>query len=470
MGRKPFVHMVENHAYHDMGAASIILCQPMANACLPGCAKPTERNEEPAGGAGAEARPRCSGLVAQLKARTDMKTQSGPQSSEKAACIPPRALGEPVQVVQPQQHLTSPALPVFGIEQNYELGRTLGRGKYGKVKEAVHRQTGQRVAIKIINKTLVNHNADDAELVREVRFTSSIDHPNVQRVHDVVEDLDTLYIVLDLAAGGDLYDYIASQGKLSENSARQMFKQLILGLEACHAAGVAHRDIKPENILLRKVPTSDDFESHDSIILSDFGLSNSFEVDDDGNESLLKTPCGSTKYAAPELMTGRRTSYTPTTIDVWSAAVVLFVSVEGRFPFSDATDRCELFRTLQNNAYEFPAGLGSNLTSLLAGMFCIDPKQRWTLSQIKSSKWWNESDDIDWEESDQSECERAAEVPHWLTEDAAYSSPPPASFDPSQIELFGTPDPKVPSFFDLAELAACMESDSPSCNACPLLW
>lgn len=277
------------------------------------------------------------------------------------------------------------------LEQTYELGKTLGRGKFGTVKEAVHRQTGQRVAIKIINKTLVNH-TDDVELVGEVRLKRlSIDHPNVQRVLDVVDTRDTLCIVLDLAAGGDLYDYIASQGKLSENSARKMFKQLIHGLEACHAAGVVHRDIKPENLLLRKMSTSDEFaESHDSIILSDFGLSNLFKVDANASESLLQTPCGTLNYLAPELMTG--TAYKPTAIDVWSVAVVLFVAVEGRFPFSEPTDSCEQYRTLQNNAFEFPGGFGQNLTILLAGMFCIDPKTRWTLSQIKSSEWWNESE------------------------------------------------------------------------------
>jgi len=89
-------------------------------------------------------------------------------------------------------------------------------------------------------------------------------------------------------------------------------------------------------------------------------------------------------------MTG--TAYKPTAIDVWSSAVVLFVAVEGRFPFSEPTHNCEQYRTLQNNAFEFPVGFGQNLTILLAGMFCIDPKTRWTLSQIKSSEWWNESE------------------------------------------------------------------------------
>lgn len=282
---------------------------------------------------------------------------------------------------------------------------TLGVGASGTVMRGIHIYTQQSVAIKIIDKYCTPFEID-----KEI-CSNEINHINVLKIHDIINSDSKLFIVFDLAEGGDLFDFINNYGTLSEKYVRNMFKQLILGLEACHVAGIVHRDIKPENILIRKVPTLDNsdsptfdnFKSPDSIMISDFGLSNSIDIDDDGNESLLQTPCGSLLYAAPEVIMGRYLKYKSRPIDIWSVGIVLFVSIEGYFPFKEATKECSLFSNYKKNReYTFPSNFSNNLIELLFGMLTIDPDKRWNICEIKSSAWWNESNDIN--KNDISSC------------------------------------------------------------------
>jgi serine/threonine protein kinase len=194
---------------------------------------------------------------------------------------------------------------VHGHSGEFELGPTLGKGKFGKVKGAVNTLTGHRVAVKIIKKSLALEGGENKEVAREVRCLQAIQHPNVLRLHDVVETDNRLYIVLDLARGGDFFEYILSlygEGRaFSEEEGREYFRQLINGVEACHAVGVAHRDLKPENLLLREVQTYGQIPVEGTLMISDFGLSNWFRSQEDGTQSKLGTPCGSTKYAVSTL-------------------------------------------------------------------------------------------------------------------------------------------------------------------------
>merc|ERR1711977_767282 len=178
------------------------------------------------------------------------------------------------------------------LKEKYELGPKIGEGMFGKVKEAVDLEDGKRVAVKIVAKAaLVGKSTKEVKnLQKEVLFMRQLNgHANVLQLLDLHEDERYLYLILELAAGGDLFDKIVGDGGFSEETACSFFNQIINGLEYCHEKKIVHRDLKPENLLLGKENT---------LKISDFGLSNAISSFD----ALLKTHCGSEKYAAPEIM------------------------------------------------------------------------------------------------------------------------------------------------------------------------
>ena len=125
---------------------------------------------------------------------------------------------------------------------------------------------------------------------REIKISSQLHHPHIIKIYETMETADDIYVVLEYAPSGELFDYITERGKLPESDARAFFQQLISGIDCCHRKMVAHRDIKPENILLDK---------KNRIKIADFGLSNAMR---EGH--FLKTSCGSPQYAAPEIVSG----------------------------------------------------------------------------------------------------------------------------------------------------------------------
>eukprot|EP00656_Telonema_subtile_P011018 TRINITY_DN153_c0_g1_i2.p1 TRINITY_DN153_c0_g1~~TRINITY_DN153_c0_g1_i2.p1 ORF type:complete len:370 (-),score=83.88 TRINITY_DN153_c0_g1_i2:136-1245(-) len=200
-------------------------------------------------------------------------------------------------------------------------------------------------------------------------------HPNVLQLLDIHEDERNLYLVLELAAGGDLFDKIVGDGGFSEETASGYFNQIINGLEYCHEKNIVHRDLKPENLLLGR---------ENLLKISDFGLSNSL-ID---SETLLKTHCGSEKYAAPEIM-GSSAEYLGPPTDIWSAGVILYIMTAGAFPFTEATSRCELFVSLMQGNFQFQPKMSPELKDLLLKMWDINPKQRMTIPEIRRHPWFN---------------------------------------------------------------------------------
>jgi hypothetical protein len=260
---------------------------------------------------------------------------------------------------------------------SYELGNvTLGEGKFGKVKSAVNASTGERVAIKIIDKSRMQTGADDAELVKEIRIMQAVQHPHVLRLIDVISDDAKLYLVIELAPNGDLFDKIIEMKRFPEPDAKFFFGQILSGLSYCHKMGIVHRDLKPENLLLGE---------NEEIKICDFGLSN-FWITEDGPR-LLYTAVGTPHYAAPEVMAGR-TPYDGRAIDVWSTGVILYVMTVGQFPFEEPSSRCKLFRTLEAGTFQWPTkAISSELVDLLQGMMCCDVTRRITIDGIRKHAW-----------------------------------------------------------------------------------
>ncbi|CAI0544911.1 unnamed protein product [Linum tenue] len=205
----------------------------------------------------------------------------------------------------------------------YELGRTLGEGTFAKVKFARNVENGENVAIKILDKEKVLKHKMIAQIKREIATMKLIRHPNVIRMYEVMASKTKIYIVMEFVTGGELFDKIASRGRLKEDEARKYFQQLINAVDYCHSRGVYHRDLKPENLLL---------DASGVLKVSDFGLSAlPQQVREDG---LLHTTCGTPNYVAPEVINNK--GYDGAKADLWSCGVILFVLMAGYLPFEDS--------------------------------------------------------------------------------------------------------------------------------------
>ncbi|CAN1309480.1 CBL-interacting serine/threonine-protein kinase 9 [Linum perenne] len=187
----------------------------------------------------------------------------------------------------------------------YELGRTVGEGSFAKVKFAKNVDTGDSVAIKILDREQVLRHKMVEQLKREISTMKLIKHPNVVNIYEVMASRSKIYIVLEFVDGGELFDKIANHGRLREDEARKYFQQIINAVDFCHSRGVYHRDLKPENLLL---------DSYGVLKVSDFGLS-AFAPQLRGDR-LLHTACGTPNYVAPEVLKDK--GYDGSAADVWS--------------------------------------------------------------------------------------------------------------------------------------------------------
>jgi serine/threonine protein kinase len=249
---------------------------------------------------------------------------------------------------------------------SYNIIKTIGQGKFGKVKLCEHVLTGQRVAIKVVDKVY------SADLVREIETWRKLNHPNICRLYDVLCTETKIYMVSEYCSGGEAFTYILKNGPFDHNSqlCKRIFRQIVLATDYCHQNGMVHRDIKLENIV---------FTSEMDVKLIDFGFSRTNE-----NALLLDTFCGSLGYSAPELVTGRK--YSGTEIDVWSLGVILYILVTGNLPFDDDNDKI-LKEKIARVEYTIPDWLSSECVYLIEGILQQVPSERLSISEILDSEW-----------------------------------------------------------------------------------
>lgn len=252
----------------------------------------------------------------------------------------------------------------------YNVIKTLGEGSFGKVKLAVHRSTGQQVALKIIARKKLISRDMVGRVEREIEYLQLLRHPHIIKLYSVIKTQNEIIMVLEYA-GGELFDYIVSHGKLDEQQARRFFQQMICAVEYCHRHKVVHRDLKPENLLL---------DDQLNVKIADFGLSN---IMTDGN--FLKTSCGSPNYAAPEVISGKL--YAGPEVDVWSCGVILYVLLVGRLPFDD--DHIpSLFAKIQRGVFTIPHWIKPEAADLIRKMLQTNPVQRATIDEIRQDPWF----------------------------------------------------------------------------------
>ncbi|XP_067844972.1 serine/threonine-protein kinase MARK1 isoform X5 [Heptranchias perlo] len=283
---------------------------------------------------------------------------------------------------------------------SYRLLKTIGKGNFAKVKLGRHVMTGREVAVKIIDKTQLNPTSLQ-KLFREVRIMKILNHPNIVKLFEVIETEKTLYLIMEYASGGEVFDYLVAHGRMKEKEARAKFRQIVSSVQYCHQKHIVHRDLKAENLLL---------DADMNIKIADFGFSNEFTI---GNK--LDTFCGSPPYAAPELFQGKK--YDGPEVDVWSLGVILYTLVSGSLPF-DGQNLKELRERVLRGKYRIPFYMSTDCENLLKKLLVLNPAKRGSLEQIMKDRWMN----VGFEEE----------------ELKPYSEPEPDYSDPKRIETMIT--------------------------------
>jgi serine/threonine protein kinase len=271
---------------------------------------------------------------------------------------------------------------------NYAVGELLGTGMSGTVLKGTDSETGEDVALKMIDRATLNER-QQIQLDREIDAMKAVNHPNILNLKAVDKDCrftyegvtkDVVMLVLELASGGELFDFLMYTGAFQENIARSFFHQLLSALDSCHSNHIFHRDIKPENLLLDR-----DF----NLKVADFGLSS---VQEEANMT-LRTECGTRSYMAPEVMGD--SGYEGSKADIWSCGVVLFIMLAGNPPFQIANRQDWWFNAcfLKRHDRFWAAHLRTcpqfppEAQQLLNKIFVADPEDRASIEDIFAEEW-----------------------------------------------------------------------------------
>jgi BR serine/threonine kinase len=257
--------------------------------------------------------------------------------------------------------------PSFGP---YTLIREIGSGTSAKVALAVHSESGEQVAIKIIKKDrFVDNPSLQLKIDREIALMRLFDHPHILKVVEYLQSPRHIYIVLEYASHGELFDFLVENRTLSEDAARNFLRQIIYGLEYLHSLGVCHRDLKPENILL---------DERLNVKIADFGFARFVK------SNVAETSCGSPHYAAPEIIKGQ--PYNGKAADVWSCGVILFALLAGYLPFDDTSIRGLLMK-VKRGQFTMPP-FSPVAQDLISRMLTLDPTQRITIEDLKNHEFF----------------------------------------------------------------------------------
>ena len=259
---------------------------------------------------------------------------------------------------------------------DYTLSDELGSGGFGKVVLGTHIPTGEKVAIKIMNKEqIMSDELNKERVLNEISILKIVRHNNIIKLYEVMETPQKIYLVMEYCDNGEMFDYIVSKQHLTEKQACVFFQEIIDALTYLHSQNIVHRDVKPENILLQT------FGNTLTCKLIDFGISRTYTLD-----KLITTPCGTASYAPPEMHRGEE--YYGLLSDVWSAGVLLYAMCFGYLPFCEEDEDTNIDNIINGN-YEIPEEASPQLEDLIRHIMDIDPLTRYDLDQIKKHPWYN---------------------------------------------------------------------------------
>ncbi|XP_039001785.1 serine/threonine-protein kinase SRK2E-like [Hibiscus syriacus] len=266
-------------------------------------------------------------------------------------------------------------LPIMHDSDRYELVKDIGSGNFGVARLMRDKQTDELVAVKYIERG----DKIDENVQREIINHRSLRHPNIVRFKEIVLTPTHLAIVMEYAAGGELFERICNAGRFSEDEARFFFQQLISGVSYCHSMQVCHRDLKLENTLLDGSPTP-------RLKICDFGYSKSSVL-----HSQPKSTVGTPAYIAPEVLLKKE--YDGKNADVWSCGVTIYVMLVGAYPFEDPDDPKNFHKTINriiHVQYSIPdyVHISPECHHLLSRIFVADPEKRISILEIKNHEWF----------------------------------------------------------------------------------
>jgi len=295
--------------------------------------------------------------------------QSAQQTQQAPAKSPSQSQSQTQEPEKP------PVTTNVNIEERYELGKILGRGAFSVVKSGISKTTKKKCAVKCISKKLIDKK-EMTLLEREIDIMRKLRHPHIIQLIEVVDTPDTLYLALEYASGGELFDAIVNRGSYSETDAAKLIKQILEAILYIHNHGIAHRDLKPENLLL-----SNENGEPEHVKIADFGLSKEFGVEQ------MATSCGTPDYVAPEVLSGE---IYDKEVDIWSIGVITYVLLCGFPPFYGETQK-ELFENILTGNYDFPnpewAGVSDDAKNFIKKMLVVNPEKRYTAEQCLKDKW-----------------------------------------------------------------------------------
>ncbi|XP_003937614.1 testis-specific serine/threonine-protein kinase 3 [Cebus imitator] len=261
----------------------------------------------------------------------------------------------------------------FLLSNGYQLGKTIGEGTYSKVKEAFSKKHQRKVAIKIIDKMGGPEEFIQRFLPRELQIVRTLDHKNIVQVYEMLESADgKIYLVMELAEGGDVFDCVLNGGPLPESRAKALFCQMVEAIRYCHGCGVAHRDLKCENALLQGF----------NLKLTDFGFA---KVLPKSHRELSQTFCGSTAYAAPEVLQG--IPHDSKKGDVWSMGVVLYVMLCASLPFDDTDIPKMLWEQQKGVSFPTHLSISAECQDLLKRLLEPDMILRPSIEEVSWHPW-----------------------------------------------------------------------------------
>ena len=258
----------------------------------------------------------------------------------------------------------------------YQRGKELGSGSFSIVCTATHKMSEREYAVKHVPRKDL-HPSDAVALQDEITALKTLqDCDYIIKLHDVFEEPDNIYVVLERMHGGDLIDRIIDKAHYTEADAKEVTKKLLLGIKHCHDKRIANRNLKPENLLLVSQ------ESDTDVKIFDFGYAKKVLF-----HNSLRTQCGTEGYVAPEILS-HKPAY-DVSCDIWSLGVILYIVLGGYRPFRGSSD--EVMKQIRYGEYDFHAKYWGHVSpeakALIRSMLTVDPEGRITATDALQSTW-----------------------------------------------------------------------------------
>lgn len=266
------------------------------------------------------------------------------------------------------------------LTSHYEVLKKLGEGTFGKVYRIKSKSNGEIRAMKQIPKTTITN---QSQFEMEIEIMAKMDHPNIIKLYECIEDDRFVYLIMEECSGGELFERIIEKTKgkkmFTEKEAAVIFKELMSAICYCHINGVCHRDLKPENLMF------DSLEDDSPIKIIDFGYSKIIQQDSAGKFKRMTTKVGTLYYVSPEVIQGNYDEK----CDIWSCGVILYLMLSGKTPFNGTNEK-EVYKLIENKKFSFPPAqwksISLDVQDLIKKMICPIEK-RLSAKEVLEHEW-----------------------------------------------------------------------------------